>query len=193
MQKISNSKKFSSPALGFIMSWWFGGKGSVSQFINLKSKEPPQTFFSRKSFRGCNNPTLAKKSKKYFSTKISYHLWSYELDLWVWLSCHKYAAWNVYLKIFLPWNLARFDIKAKKYFQILWPACSCQLHQIYWSSKVISKQWNNIFLCWWSLQRGQLKKSPCRCKKNIKKYKERKNCNFCKTWLTGLSVDTIHL
>ena len=60
----------------------------------------------------------------------------------------------------------------------MWPARSCQLHKIHWSSWVMSKQ-NNIFwvfclflwflwfLSWWSLQRGQLKKSPCRCKKTL--------------------------
>ena len=44
------------------------------------------------------------------------------------------------------------------------------------------------FLCWWNLQRGYLKKSPCRCKKRLK----RKTHHFCKTWLTEFCLYIIH-
>ena len=44
-----------------------------------------------------------------------------------------------------------------------------------------------IFFWWWSLQRGQLNKSPCGCKKNVTKSKK-KTPQFHKTWPTALFI-----
>ena len=67
------------------------------------------------SFQGLHQPNPCQKIKKKISRQISYHLWSYELDLSIWLSWHKYTARNNHLKkIFFSENLARFDEKCKK-------------------------------------------------------------------------------
>ena len=139
----------------------------------LKSKEPPQTFAKKILvayicyFKELHQPNPCQKPKKNPETEFSYHLWSYELDLWVWLSWHKQAAWNNSLKKFIHWNLARWIVKGKlKLFSNKY--CDLLVHASFTKFTGPAKLFinNSFFLSWWSLHWGQLNKSLCGCKKD---------------------------
>ena len=64
------------------------------------------------------------------------------------------------------------------------------MHFIFKKNKIVNF---GIFFWWWSLQRGQLNKSPCVCQKKRYKIRRKKTPQFHKTWPTELSFDTSNL